>query len=73
MTGGLAATNEGAAGAGLTVMVRGGLFTALVALLAEMAKVAVPAVVGVPDSNPPLDSDSPAGSAPEATAKVGAG
>lgn len=41
-----------------------------VASVAVMLKVSVPFVVGVPEINPALESESPGGSAPEASVKV---
>lgn len=42
-------------------------------VIAETVKVWVPAVVGVPDSTPCCDSDSPGGNAPPVTMTSGAG
>jgi hypothetical protein len=42
----------------------------LLASVAVTVKLAVPAVVGVPESTPPVDSVSPVGSEPLVTVKV---
>ncbi len=74
MTGGEESVNTGATGAGVTAIVRCGLLTALVALLAEIVKLKAPATVGVPDRTPVVACKlRPVGRAPEATENVGAG
>ena len=73
--GGVAAVNTGACGAGETVIVSGPLaVSGLTPFAALTVKVNVPAFVGVPDRAPVAASrPRPSGSAPDATAKPGAG